>query len=74
MSEKVSSSSLPSRDNIDDKYKWRLEDIYESNETWEKIFPGYKSWLINCIFKGNLSKDAKTFMKLLKVLMNLAPW
>lgn len=67
MSEKVSSSSLPSRDNIDDKYKWRLEDIYESNETWEKDFSRVQELADKIVsFKGNLSKDAKTFYEALK--------
>ena len=29
---------LPLRGEIDDKYKWRLEDIYASDELWEKDF------------------------------------
>ena len=27
---------LPSREEIDEKYKWKLEDIYSSDKEWEK--------------------------------------
>ncbi len=29
---------LPSRSEIDDKYKWRLQDIYPSDDLWEKDY------------------------------------
>ncbi|GHV33976.1 oligoendopeptidase F [Synergistales bacterium] len=29
---------VPERADIDEKYKWRLEDIYSSLEEWEKVF------------------------------------
>jgi len=31
-------SALPVRDEIEVKYKWNLEDIYKSDETWEEEF------------------------------------
>lgn len=31
-----------SRDEIPEIYKWKLEDIYDSEETWEKTFAGLK--------------------------------
>ena len=30
--------SLPKRDEIDKKYKWNLEDIYENVDVWEEDF------------------------------------
>lgn len=32
------SSRIPKRDEIPEAYKWKLEDIYSSNELWEKDF------------------------------------
>ena len=29
---------VPSRDTIDEKYKWKLEDIYQNEQLWEKDF------------------------------------
>lgn len=29
---------LPSRDEMDDRYQWRLEDIYPNDEAWEEDF------------------------------------
>ena len=29
---------IPSREDIDEKYKWNLIDIYSSDEAWEKDF------------------------------------
>lgn len=29
---------LPERSEIDSKYKWKLEDIYSSNDLWESDF------------------------------------
>lgn len=38
-------SKLPSREEIDPKYKWKLEDIYESDDLWEKDFKRVKERL-----------------------------
>ena len=37
----VETISLPVREDIEDKYKWDLTDIYSANEEWEKDF----SWI-----------------------------
>jgi len=56
---------LPLRGEIDDKYKWRLEDIYTSDELWEKDFI-----LINdkyseiSKFKGHLKENGENILKL----------
>ncbi|SKC54188.1 oligoendopeptidase F [Maledivibacter halophilus] len=31
-------NTIPTRDEIEDKYKWKLEDIYETDEAWEKDY------------------------------------
>ncbi len=37
--------NLPSRDEIDRRYKWKLEDIYSDDELWEKDFADIKDQL-----------------------------
>ena len=39
------SKAIPQRGDIDDKYKWRLEDIYQTTEAWEADFNRVKSEL-----------------------------
>jgi oligoendopeptidase F len=34
----MASNTLPKRSEIDEKYKWKLEDIYDSREKWEEDF------------------------------------
>ncbi|HHX23355.1 MAG TPA: oligoendopeptidase F [Thermoanaerobacterales bacterium] len=38
-------TELPSREEIDSIYKWKLEDIYENEELWEKDFDQVKQQL-----------------------------
>jgi oligoendopeptidase F len=42
---KLQSSEIPVRENIEEKYKWNLQDIYYSDEEWEKDF----NWIENNI-------------------------
>ncbi|NLZ54547.1 MAG: oligoendopeptidase F [Thermoanaerobacteraceae bacterium] len=58
-------SNLPLREEIDDKYKWKLEDIYENEELWEKDYSEVKSQLnLFDEYRGNVN----TAEKLLGVL------
>jgi len=54
-------SDLPQRSDIDDKYKWRLEDIYETIEAWDADYK-YLESRMNDIeqFKGRLGESAET--------------
>jgi len=53
------------REEIDDKYKWKLEDIYENEELWEKDYNEVKSQLnLFDEYRGNIN----TAEKLLGVL------
>ena len=38
-------SNLPLREEIDEIYKWKLEDIYENEELWEQDYSEVKSKL-----------------------------
>lgn len=58
---------IPKRDEIEDKYKWNLTDIYSSDSDWEKDFkwieeniPYYKK------YEGKLSSDSKLLLECLK--------
>ena len=54
---------LPKRSEIDSKYKWHIEDLYASDDQWDK---DYQSLLEECkrlaAYEGRLSEGAKTFL------------
>ena len=59
---------LPDRDEIDPKYKWRLEDIYPSDEAWEKDFRQVERDLERISqYKGRTGESAETLLKVLKL-------
>ncbi len=62
-----SGGDLPKREEIEDKYKWKLEDIYPSVEEWEKEFR-YLNENIDKIssFKGKLGESAENLFNCLK--------
>ncbi|MCH8325931.1 MAG: oligoendopeptidase F [Bacteroidetes bacterium] len=60
-------ASLPTRQVIEEKYKWNLTDIYNSDENWEKDYewvtkriPEYSNYI------GTLSKDSDSLYNCLK--------
>ncbi|HED06927.1 MAG TPA: oligoendopeptidase F [Ignavibacteria bacterium] len=60
-------TSLPTREEIEEKYKWNLSDIYNSDEEWERDF----KWVSDRIqeysnYIGTLSKDADSLYECLK--------
>ena len=53
-------SKLPSRDEIADKYKWNLTDIFSSPEQWQKEYDAISADMMKIKdFKGKISKSAK---------------
>ncbi len=59
--------SYNSRDQIPEKYKWNLADIFESHEQWEKAFAQFESQLnVNQQFKGKLG-DSGVLLECLKL-------
>jgi oligoendopeptidase F len=61
-------NALPSRDEIDAKYKWKLEDIYASDSDWESDFMKIRQLSVEIItFKGRLAGDMKTLLQCLKL-------
>ncbi|MBU0529984.1 oligoendopeptidase F [bacterium] len=57
-------SDIPQRSNIDDEYKWNLEDIYPSIEAWEADYNLVESNLNKFDeYRRNLGKSGKTILK-----------
>ena len=61
------SGALPSRNEIDNKYKWNLEDVYETEEAWQEDF----NWIKNNIqdyqkYEGTLGNSAEELLDFLK--------
>lgn len=72
---KPKGKSLPKREDIDIRYKWKLEDIYSCIDEWEKDFGAVKEYVSQIAeFKGTLGKSSKKLLECLTlygVLMSL---
>lgn len=61
-------SAVPQRADIDDQYKWRVEDIYPSDEVWEKTFAGLQgSGEVFDAYRGQLGKSPELLLECLTV-------
>jgi oligoendopeptidase F len=59
--------NLKERSEIDERYKWRLEDIYENEELWEEDYKKVKDLLKEIVkFKGKI-KTSKDLLEVLKL-------
>ncbi|MCM1566274.1 MAG: oligoendopeptidase F [Dehalobacter sp.] len=59
-------SSIPKRNEISGEYKWKLEDIYASNDFWEADYKKVKNMAdLMAPFKSNMAESA---LKLLECL------
>lgn len=63
----VQTVEIPTRDKIEEKYKWNLKDIYSSDEDWEKDF----KWVEDNIrkyqsFEGKLSLSKENLLDCFK--------
>jgi oligoendopeptidase F len=68
MTEKIKTNALPKRGEIDKKYKWKLEDIYDSDAAWEDDFKRIRLLISDMVaFKGTLGKSADTLLKCMKL-------
>lgn len=66
MSEQVAVKKLPSRSEIKTEDTWRLEDIFATDEAWEKEFKDIQSALPKLAeFKGKLGESATTLFEAL---------
>ncbi|MEJ9150878.1 oligoendopeptidase F [Bacillus smithii] len=58
--------TLPSRNEVPEELKWRLEDIFASDEEWEKEFEAVKELAKKAAtFKGKLGESADRLYELL---------
>lgn len=62
------SNKLPRREEIEQKYKWKMEDMYETDDAWEKEY-GYLENEIEKIaaYKGLLSNNEDTLLEALQL-------
>ncbi|UCE20586.1 MAG: oligoendopeptidase F [Gemmatimonadota bacterium] len=59
---------LPARDEIDKKYKWRLDDVYATDEFWEKDFLKAKNILDQFKrYEGTLDETAQNLLECLEL-------
>ena len=60
--------TLPKREELDSQYKWKLEDIYESNEKWEEDFKKVRQLAGETgKFKGTLGQSAERLLECLRL-------
>ena len=65
-------SQLKTRDQIESKYKWNLEDIFPSDNAWEDAFSSIKNNIPTlCAFKGKLS-DKRELKKFFEIEHNVS--
>ncbi len=61
------SKALPKRDEIPEKYKWKLEDIYVNTERWEEDFNRIKLLIKEVVkYRGKLHEDSETLLNCFK--------
>jgi oligoendopeptidase F len=59
--------SVPERGEIEEKHKWKLTDIYESEQDWENDFKWVEEKLTNYqYFRGKLDQSADVLLSCLK--------
>ena len=59
-SEGAAKSSVPAREEISDQYKWKLSDMYASDELWQSDFDNLKHTLSTVSqYKGSLTTSAE---------------
>ncbi len=64
----MANNKLPARDEIEAKYKWKLEDIYPSDAAWEEDFKNVRELAGRMAgYKGKLAGDMQTLLECLKL-------
>lgn len=64
----MSSKSIRKREEIEDKYKWKLEDIYGDEQLWENDFQAVKGLIASIIkLTGSLGTSADNFYQAIKL-------
>ncbi len=61
--------SVKNRDEIEDKYKWKIESMYGTQESWEKDYEKAKELGEKIpAFSGKLGESAETLLEALKMI------
>ncbi|MBQ1536863.1 MAG: oligoendopeptidase F [Ruminococcus sp.] len=64
---------IPKRCDIEEQYKWRLEDIYPTREDWEKDFKRFEEMTEKfTALKGRLAESAETLLSYFRLSDELA--
>jgi len=59
-------SSVPERTEIEQSYKWDLEDIYESDEEWQEAFAAVEERVPELeAYEGRVTESAETLLEVL---------
>jgi oligoendopeptidase F len=65
--------AIPQREDIEDKYKWRVEDIYESIDLWEADFAALQAGLAGFDgYRGHLGDSPQMLLSCLKLSDSLS--
>jgi oligoendopeptidase F len=65
---KDNNGKLPKRSELPNEYKWRLEDMFASDEVWEAEFNLIKELLTQVDqYRGNLGQSAETLLQCLQL-------
>ncbi|MCL2766856.1 MAG: oligoendopeptidase F [Peptococcaceae bacterium] len=63
----METGAIPGRAKVPKKYKWRLEDIYASDELWERDFTQTKQLAVELAgFQGKLGESANNLLTVLE--------
>ncbi|MFD1585982.1 oligoendopeptidase F [Halorientalis brevis] len=61
-------SSVPERSDIDEEYKWDLEDLYADDEAWEEAYEAVEEQLEDLrAYEGRVTEDASTLLAVLEL-------
>ena len=62
------SKSLPKRNEVEKQFTWAIEDLYATDELWEKEYNKLKELLPKAeSYRGTLSESAKALLEFLKL-------
>ena len=63
----IQTIEIPTRDEIEEQYKWNLKDIYISDEEWEKDFKFVEQSIVGYAqFEGKITDSSENLLACLK--------
>jgi len=68
----IASDALPTRDQVQDRYKWNLKDVYPSNSDWEKEYVSIENQLPDLAnYTGKITKNANDLFNFIEKMTKL---